>query len=218
MRVGRLAPIALAMLALGGCMLNPPPEWLGPPPQKMIGNAACMPPGRVLVVARLPNDGNRSTAEAATASLVSVLRASSDVVSASELEAEAASMALGAWASGMVARLQGGGGRPTPEEARILFERFRITTLIVSDLSEYDQVWGRDGKFTRATIDGQAVDLVADIPLWRVRGRAEVDEMRGRSFEFAMEQAVQQLADGICHQPKPFNGFKLLEIQRYWRR
>ena len=123
-------------------------------------------------------------------------------------------MALGVWASGIVGRLQGG-GRLTPEEARTLFERFRITTLIVSELSEYDQVWGKYGKFTRATIDGQAVDLVADIPLWRVRGRAEVDEMRGRAFGFAMEQAVQQLADGICGQPKPFN---VLETWRYWRR
>ena len=164
---------------------------------------ACL-PGASSWSARIPNEGNRSTAEAATASLVSVLRASSDVVSASELSAEAASMALGVWASGVVGRVQGG-GRLTPEEARTLFERFRITTLIVSDLSEYDQVWGKYGKFTRATIDGQAVDLVADIPLWRVRGHAEVDEMRGRAFGFAMEQAVQQLADGICTQPKRFD-------------
>ena len=211
--VGRLAPIALAALALSGCLMNPP-HWFAKPPQKIVGNASCMPPGRVLVVARIPDHGNRSTAEAATASLVSVLRASSDVVSASELSAEAASMALGVWAYGLVGRVQGG-GRLTPEEARTLFERFRITTLIVSDLSEYDQVWGRDGKFTRATIDGQAVDLVADIPLWRVRGHAEVDEMRGRSFGYAMEQAVQQLADGICAQPKSFN---LIETWRYWRR
>ena len=213
MRVGRLAPIALAVLALSACTMNPP-YWLHKPPPKIVGNASCMPPGRVLVVARIPNEGNRSTAEAATASLVSVLRASSDVVSASELSAEAASMALGFWASGIMSRLQGG-GRLTPEEARTLYDRFRITTLIVSDLSEYDQVWGRDGKFTRATIDGQAVDLVADIPLWRVRGRAEVDEMRGRSFGYAMEQAVQQLADGICKQPRSFD---LTDIWRYWRR
>jgi len=212
-RARRLAPIALAALALSGCTMNPP-YWLHKPPPKIVGNAPCMPPGRVLVVARISNEANHSTAEAATASLVSVLRASSDVVSASELSAEAASMALGFWASGIVGRLQGG-GRLTPEEARTLYDRFRITTLIVSDLSEYDQVWGRDGKFTRATIDGQAVDLVADIPLWRVRGRAEVDEMRGRAFEFAMEQAVQQLADGICKQPRSFD---LTDIWRYWRR
>jgi hypothetical protein len=48
-----------------------------------------------------------------------------------------------------------------------------------------------------------------------VRGRAEVDEMRGRAFGYAMEQAVQQLADGICAQPKSFS---LIETLRYWRR
>ena len=54
MRVWRLAPIALAVLALSGCTMNPP-YWLRRPPQKIVGNASCMPPGRVLVVARIPN-------------------------------------------------------------------------------------------------------------------------------------------------------------------
>jgi hypothetical protein len=201
----RVAAAALAVLALVACSSRPP---------KIVGNPPCLPPGRILVVARVPSEDNRATAEAAAASLVRVLRDTADVVGAPELSAEAGWMGLGVWVSGAVGRVQGG-GRLTPEEARTLFERFRVTTLIVSDLSEYDQVWGEYGKFTRATVDGQGVDLVADSALWRVRGHAEVDQMRGRAFGYAMEQAIQQLADGICPQPRSFS---LIETWRYFRR
>ena len=152
MAIRRLAAIALCVLALTGCLSSPP---------KVVRNAPCLPPGRILVVARVPSEGNRANAESAAASLVSVLRATSDVIGGPELSAEAGWVGLGVWASSVVGRVQGG-GRLTPEEAETLFERFRITTLILSDLSEYDQVWGKYGKFTRAVIDGQAIDVVGD--------------------------------------------------------
>lgn len=202
----RLAAALCLALALGACATAPP--------QKATRNASCLPAGRLLVVARVPNEENRAVYESAAHQLVLTLRATSDAVGTPDWINEAAQDGQGVWAATIVYRLQRG-GRLTPEEARILFERYGITTLVMADLTEYDQIWGKYGKFTRATLDGSAVDLVADTPLWRIRGHAEVDEMRGRAFGYAMEQAVQQLADGICPQKKPFS---ITETWRYFRR
>ena len=94
-------------------------------------------------------------------------------------------------------------------------ERFDVRTLIATDLNEYDQVWGKYAKFTRAGVDAQATDLGSDRVLWRIHGDTDVEDMRGRAFRYAMEQAVQQLAGSIC--PK-LNSFSFANLWRSWRR
>jgi len=176
--------------------------------------APCLPSGRGLVVARVPSEDNRATAEVAAERLAYKLRKVTDVVSSPELLAEARQAGLGLWASSTVGRVQRG-GRSTPEDVRLLVDSFGITSLVVTDLTEFGQIWGKYGKFTRATLEGEGFDLVGEAPLWRLRGHAEVEDMRGRAFTFVMDEAVKELAQGICPQPHTFS---LTELWRSWRR
>ena len=96
----------------------------------------------------------------------------------------------------------------------MLGERFGIRTLVATDVTENDQVWGKYAKFTRAGVDAQAFDLASDRVIWRLRRDTEVEDMRGRAFRFAMEQATRELAAAIC----PRRSFSLVDAWRYWRR
>jgi len=205
-RRARLAGLLLAGLALAGCATTPRPARGAP-------EAGCLPTGRSLIVARIGTDENRSTAEAAAELLANTLRDTAHVIGVRELVAEARLAGLGVWASGVSERLQRGGWL-TPEEGGVLGDRFGISTLVATEVTEYDQVWGKYAKFTRAGVDAQAFDLASDRVIWRLRGDTEVEDMRGRAFRFAMEQAIQELAAAIC----PRQGFSLVNAWRYWRR
>jgi hypothetical protein len=135
------------------------------------------------------------------------------VIGAREFLTEAGATGFGPWAAGIAARLQRG-GRLTLDEGRMFWERFDIGTLVAMEVTEYEQVWGKYAKFTRAGLDAQAFDLTGNRVLWRFRGNAEVEDMRGRAFRIAMEDATQELADAIC----PSHHFSLVNAWRYWRR
>jgi hypothetical protein len=200
----RVAALALAVLALGGCATAPKPRHGAAEP------GACLPPGRSVIVSRVSNEENRGIGEAAAEQLANQFRGASDVLVARELSSEAAVAGLAAWAGDAVWRLQHG-GRLTREDSQVLSDRFGIRTLIVADVKVYEQVWGQRAKFTRAGVDALAVDLVADQMLWRRQGDAELEENRGRAFQLAMEQAVQGLADSICPRPSDFS------VTKMWR-
>jgi hypothetical protein len=201
-----LAALALlAVLAAGGCAAR---ATRGP-----VVGGECLPAGRSLVVARLVTDEDRANAEAAADLLVNALRDAGLVVGPREFLGEAHAVGLGVWASGLADRLQKGGGT-TLEEGRVLGERFDIRTIVGTELREYDQVWGKYAKFTRAGVDAQAVDVGTDRVLWRQHSDIEVEAMRGRAFRFAMEQAVQDLAGTIC----PRRDYSLTNTWRSWRR
>ena len=200
----RLAAWLLMGAALTGCVTARSAK----PPEE-----SCLPEGRNAILARVNDEENRPTAEEAAELLVNALRDSAHVVGMREILTEATTGGLGPWTSGVLARLQRG-GRLTLEEGRSLWEQFGITTLIATDLTEYEQVWGKYAKFTRARLDAQAFDLTGNRILWRMRGDSEVEDSRGRSFRIAMEQAVQQLADSIC----PTQHFSLINAWRYFRR
>jgi hypothetical protein len=201
----RLAGLVLLVAALAGCANGRSAQ--GPP------SAQCVTAGRSLVLARVADEDNRAMAEGAADLLINALRESMPVVGGRDLVQEAEVRGRGAWAAGAMARVQRT-GRPTVEDSRVFWDAFGVTTLVATDLTEYDQVWGKYSKFTRVGLEVQAFDLGSDRALWRLTGSSEVEDMRGRAFRVAMEQAVQGLADAIC----PRRDLSVIDAWRYWRR
>ena len=135
-RSAGLAALALMAAALAGCASRPAP-------------ITCLPPGRSLVLARVVTDENRANQEAVADLLVNALRDAGYVIGSRELLAEARAVGLGAWAGATLERVQRGAVL-SAEEGRVMAERFDVRTLVATDLNEYDQVWGKYAKFTRA--------------------------------------------------------------------
>jgi hypothetical protein len=192
-------------LALNGCALIMPSS--AAPDANRLG------PGRRLILARITAEENRANSEAAAGLLLNALRDAGHMVGTRELLAEARGVGLEVWAAPMLGRLQRSGW-PTPDDGRMLLEQFGITMLVITDLTSYEQVWGKYGKFTRVGLEAQAYDLRGERVVWRLGKDAEVEEMRGRAFQYAMEQAVQDLADAIY----PRTTFSVINAWRYWRR
>jgi choline dehydrogenase-like flavoprotein len=156
------------------------------------------------------SEENRAIGDDAVEQLANALRGAVQIVGVRQFAGEAAAAGLAVWASESVSRVERG-GRLTREDGEVLWDRFGVRSVIITDVKVYEQVWGQHAKFTRAGIDALAVDLVADQVLWRRHGDAELEENRGRAFRLAMEQAVQGLANSICHRPTDFS------VSKMWR-
>ena len=201
----RLAMAALLSLSAAGCVTHTTVAAV---------DGKCLPAGRSLVVARFVTDENRANAEAVADLLVAALKGDGPVIGLREFRDEANASGFGVWAAVVSDRLQRGGGL-TLEEGRTLAERFDIRTVVATELREYDQVWGKYAKFTRAAVGAQAVDVGSDQVLWRLKSDTEVEAMRGRAFRYAMEQCVQELAGSICPSKTKFS---VTETWRSFRR
>lgn len=199
-----LVPLLLMAAVLPGCGYL----WA-----KSEGPAKRLSAGHALVFARVGSEDNRAIAESAAEMLAGALRESSDVVTVREVLPAAAAAGLGGWAPRVVERLQRGSW-PATDEQRVLEERFGIRTLVAVDVVAYEQVWGKYAKFTRAGVEAQGFDVASGAVQWKLRGEAEVEDMRGRAFQYAIEQAVGELADAIHPRWK----FSLNNAWRYWRR
>jgi hypothetical protein len=191
-----LAVLLVLAAAVGGCASGRT--------ARITPDGPCLPAGRSLVMARVASEDNRAIGEAAAEQLVNALRGVAHVSTVREFSAEASTLGLAPWAADAVSRLERG-GRLTREEGQVFWDRFGIGALVIADVAVYEQVWGKYGKFTRAGLDAQAVDLVADRMLWRRNGVAEVEDKRGRAFQVVLDRAVQGLADSICPMPKSFS-------------
>ena len=198
--------VLLAMgLAANGCAL------MLPPPSASDGNR--LGAARRLVLARISSEENRATAETAAALLVNAVRDAGAIVGPREFLAEAKGLGLGPWAAGLLDRLQTVGW-PTAEEGRVLREAFGITTLVMASVTTYEQVWGKYAKFTRVGVEASVYDVRAERVLGRFGKDVEVEEMRGRAFQYALEQAVQDLGETLY----PRTTFSVVNVWRYWRR
>lgn len=192
-------------LALNGCALMLP--------QGTTSDANRLGTARRLVLARISSEDNRATAEAASGLLVNAVRDAGAIVGAREFLAEAKSIGLGPWASALLDRLQPVGW-PTAEEGRMLRDAFGITTLVMTDVTAYEQVWGKYAKFTRVGVEASVYDVRSGRLLGRFGKDVEVEEMRGRAFQYALEQAVQDLGETLY----PRMTFSVVNVWRYWRR
>ena len=197
------APLVFAVLLLAACA-----HTNAPAP----GVPAALSTGRLLVVPRVADVNNRAVAERAADLLAAALGKGSNVVSRQRFLTETRAGA-GTWAGPTLDRLERGPW-PTAEEAESLARQLGIGALVTTGVSTYDQVWGKYAKFTRVAIDVDAFDLRAGNVVWRMRGRSEVEDMRGRAFEAAMQQAVGQVASAI----HPSRDISLIDLWRSWRR
>jgi hypothetical protein len=172
-----------------------------------------MPSGRVLVVARFPATENYPIADAAEALVLRTLRSAGDVIGSESWLREAT--AAGAWLpAARLLDLLRAGGSPVAEEIAVLLEPLAVQGVILVDVPTYEQVWGRYGKFTRVTVEVEAYQVTTRASLWRARGAVEVEDRRGRAFQYALEEAVRTAVGAMHPSPRP----ALVEFWRDLRR
>jgi len=203
----RLRPIIGCLLVLLGPAILSGCAWHDR------GPGLGLPGGRVLVFGRVTEEQNRAVAESAADMLAASLRESGDVLTVRQLLNEASVVTPHLWAPALFARLQRGGWL-NPEENALLLDRFNVTTLIATQVTGYDQVWAKHGKFTRISVEAQAYSTSASAVLWRTRGESEVDDKRGRAFQLAMEDAIGAIAESV----RPRSGFSIAGMWRSWQR
>jgi hypothetical protein len=172
-----------------------------------------VPTERVLVVPRTLDPANRAVAEAAADRLRAALKDSSETIGVAEFLAEAPFVGGALWGPTMVERLERGGW-PTSEEAAGLFLRLRIGVVLAVNVTTYEQVWGKFAKFTRVGLDVQAFHVQSNAVVWQVHRDVEVEDKRGRAFQYAMESAVADLLQAV----DPRTRLSIMDAWRSWRR
>jgi hypothetical protein len=171
-----------------------------------------LPLGRALVLGRVLDEANRPVADAAAALLAQSLRRAGDVMVDGELLGEVP-RTDDAWASQLMEDLRLGRWPDGLVCERL--EQLGVSTLVIVTVTSYEQVWGKYAKFTRVGLEAQAFHLPARQTVWRFPGYAEIEDKRGRAFQLATEDAVEQIANAVYPAP---SGFTLAGLWRSWRR
>ena len=168
---------------------------------------------RLLIIARAVSVENRPIAEQAAALMGYALRDSIAVVDPRQLfqegEVQGAAVTIGR----MLERLEQAGW-PTAEEGELLQSRYGVAAVLTLEVTTYDQVWGRYGKFTRVGIVARMAQATTGKLMVDLHRELEVDEMRGRAFQFGLESVVGELASSIDHR----SGISVVNAWRYFRR
>ena len=68
-----------------------------------------------------------------------------------------------------------------------------IGQLLVVDVYQYDQYWGRETKITRVGVEARLVQLADGRTLWEGRNDPEVSGAPGTGYDAATRQAAQEL-------------------------
>jgi hypothetical protein len=204
-RWSALVGLGLLTLALHGCA-TVAAESRRPPARRMTSD-------RVLIVPRAVAVENRPIAEQAASLMAHALRDSIDTVDPRQFQRESEPLGTAVWSTRLLERLERGGW-PSHEEGEVLRSRHTIYAVMALEVTAFDQVWGRYGKFTRVGIVARMVDAATGTMLVDRHRELEIDEMRGRSFQFGMEQVVAELASTI----DPRSGFSAANAWRFWRR
>jgi hypothetical protein len=169
-------------------------------------------PGRLLVVARQTSPDNRGIADRTATLVAQGLRPAGEVWMADDLVREATVAEAAPWALALVERLSLGGW-PTVDD-RVDLLKFAITGLVVTEVTTYDQVWGKYAKFTRVAVEARAFDVASGSIAWRLSRGVEIEDVRGRAFEYATESAVNALLAAIF----PGTQYSVVDLWRVWRR
>jgi hypothetical protein len=198
--------VALALLlTLPGCALTAV-ESRRPPARRLSSD-------RLLIVARAATVENRPIAEEAASLMAHALRDAIDTVDPRRLLRESEVFGTAVWTGRLLDRLEQAGW-PSPEEGGGLRARHGVAAVLVLEVTAYDQVWGRYGKFTRVGIVVRMADAATGKLIVDQHRELEVDEMRGRAFQFGLEQVVAELASSLDHR----SGISVVNAWRYWRR
>jgi hypothetical protein len=89
-----------------------------------------------------------------------------------------------------------------------------VPLLVAVELTTYDQVWGKYGKFTRVGVAAHVFDTAAATPVLTVYRDLEIEDKRGRAFRYALERVVGDIAAEIGA-PRPVS---IVDTWRFWRR
>ena len=85
-------------------------------------------------------------------------------------------------------------GKPVdPAIVERLGRRHGIGQLLVVDVFQYDQYWGRETKLTRVGVEARLVHLADGRMLWEGRHDPEVTGTPGKGYETATRRAAQEL-------------------------
>ena len=202
--LARAGALGLAMVMVAACA--PAAVVVRP------GGGAAALPGRVLVVARQTDPANRGIGARAAELMAQGLRPAGEVWSAEDLLGEAAAAGATASTLALLARLSAGGWPSMDERLELL--RFAVTGVIATDVTAYEQVWGKYAKFTRVGVEARAFDVAAGGVVWRLHRAVEIEATRGRAFEQAVEHAVGGLVAAVM----PGTTYSAIDLWRVWRR
>ena len=204
-----MSPRRLALLALvlfvSGCAFTAAESRRRP--------AARATSDRLLIIARAVSVENRPIADQAAALMGYALRDSIDVLEPRQLFREGEVQGAGVTIGRMLERLEQAGW-PTAEEGELLQSRYGVAAVLTLEVTTYDQVWGRYGKFTRVGIVARMAQITTGKLMVDLHRELEVDEMRGRAFQFGLESVVGELASSIDHR----SGISVVNAWRYFRR
>ncbi len=168
---------------------------------------------RVLVVPLAATVEDRPIAERAAALMAHALRDSVDTLDPRQLQRESEPLGTAVWTARLIERLESG-GPISAEEGQALRARHTIGATLAVEVTAYEQAWGRYAKFTRVGIVVRMTDVATGRVLVDRHRELEVDEMRGRAFQYGMERVVEELAAAI----DPRSGFSVVNAWRFWRR
>ena len=204
MSARRLAVLAL-VLFVSGCAFTAA-ESRRRPAQRATSD-------RLLIVARAVSVENRPIAEQAASLMGYALRDSIDVLDPRQLFREAEVQGAGVPIGRMLERLEQAGW-PSTEEGDLLQSRYGVAAVLTLEVTTFDQVWGKYGKFTRVGLVARMARTTTGVLMVDLHRELEVDEMRGRAFQFGLERVVGELASSIDHR----SGISVVNAWRYFRR
>ena len=209
MSVRGLAVMMVTVSLAAGCAQ---PLLLGRPLVARPGSGPSALPTRVLVVARHVGVENRGISDRAAELMAQGLRFAGEVWMPDDLVREAAAVGATPWALAVAQRLTAGAWPSADDRIELL--RFAVTGLIVTEVTAYEQVWGKYAKFTRVGVEARAFDVPAGGVVWRLHRAVEVEDVRGRAFEHAIENAVGSLVAAVY----PGATYSVVDLWRVWRR
>ena len=96
------------------------------------------------------------------------------------------------------AALQALGGEPIDRGlAETLLRSYGIGQLMVVDVYQYEQYWGRQTKVTRVGMEARLVQISRGRILWQGRYDPELSGYPGHGFDAAAERAVRELVRAL---------------------
>jgi len=88
-----------------------------------------------------------------------------------------------------------------PGLAETLLRGYGIGQLLVVDVYEYEQYWGRQTKITRVGLEARLVQMPRGRILWQGRYSPELSGYPGHSFDAATRRGVRELVRALTNGP-----------------
>ncbi len=102
-------------------------------------------------------------------------------------------------------------GRPVNKETVERLGRLHgVGQLLVVDVYQYDQYWGRETKITRVGVEARLVQLADGRTLWEGRNDPEVSGVPGTGYEAATRQAAQELVRVLLNDQPRFRELSIM--------